>query len=953
MGFSLPLVWMKKRLSALWSGLTMHTILRWPLLPGGVAALLMAIALQWGVLYPIEQLAYVGLFRIRGPIPWSEQIVVIEIDEATLDALSQFPLARHHYARLLNQLEAAEPTAIAFDILFAEASEDDPAFADAVFSQGQVVLAHAWDINTSPIYPTDVLNQAALMTGHILRDDDPDGIARRVRLYAGEDPALSIAALHVHRLTHNPDIELPFSHRTQWINWPGSAHLAPHYSFIDVIRGDIPTYTFRDKIVLVGLTATGQDPLKTPYNWNPPTSGVYFHAAVLSNVLEANVLHPLGHSKTSLVLLFFLGGPGLAGLLSHWIFGRQWLTWLGLGVLWGCLSILLFHRYYWIPTTTPILLFALTGGLVAASEQWRIYLKLRQSEERYALAVTGSNEGIWDWDLTSNTLYVSPRWRMMVGALDSSSKQSSSNDETRHTIDQWFSRIHPDDRSNFNAAITAHLDGQTTFLEHEHRLLHDDGGVRWMLTRGVATWNRQGIPIRMAGSQTDITRRKDVETQLVQQAFYDSLTQLPNRTLFLSRLQETIASDQHSNDLITVFLIDIDRFQLINNSLGNKWGDRLLLDIVDRFQSHLGATDVIARLGGDEYAILSTRLQSYEAVTTFAQTLQDSLAEPFHLNHRDVFVSISMGIVLNSRYYDQPEHWLRDADTALSNAKALGKQCYKLFHNRMRMVLLNRLELENDLRQVLSQPHCPGLVLNYQPIVYLKTGKIISFEALVRWQHPDHGLISPGRFIPMAEETGLIVPLGEWVLRTACVQMKQWTTQFPTKSPFTMSVNLASKQCSLPDLPGLIHSILKDTQLAASYLKLELTESSIMENAESLVDMLHQLRHLGIQLAIDDFGTGYSSLSYLRRFPVNNLKIDQSFVKNMENEADSFKIIQTIVDLAHSLGIDVTAEGLEKLEHSTQLQRLQCEYGQGYFFSKPVDAIAATRLLENEQRNVA
>ena len=908
-----------------------------------------------GLLQPLEHLAYVALFRIRGDRPWNDNVVIIEIDETSLKELGQFPIARHNYATILEQLAQASSSTVVLDILFVEPSEDDELLSYAMEQHGRVVLAQAWDTEGLPVLPLPQLAASAMATGHALKDDTADGIARHIRSNINGVDALAVSALQAHRVSSITELPSLPNVDLLWINWPSSVANAPHYSFIDVLNGKVPSQTFNNKIIFVGISATAADPLKTPYNINPPTSGVYYHAVTTGNLLDDTLLLQLGKGQEEYEwygFILFMSVPCLGWWLTRWKVGRQLPTWLGLSLAWGGVSIALFHGQYWIPTATPITLLLAMGGAIAASEQWHIYLQLRQREERYALAVTGSNEGIWDWDLTRNLIYFSPRWTLMVGITDSHADLCLAPDRSLTAYPNvWLNRVHSNDRECLEQAINQHIQGHTDYLEHEYRLVQDQGAVRWMLVRGLVTRDRYGTPSRMAGSQTDITLRKEAETQLHQTVFYDALTGLPNRALFLEKLKQALTNPTPNNEFLTVFLIDVDRFQLITNSLGHDWGDRILIEIATRFQSILTDTDIISRLGSDEYAILSTRLRSIPDVNRFAEALQQCLKTPFHLNHRDIFTSISMGIVLNTYHYTQPEHWLRDADTALSNAKALGKSCYKLFQNRMRTVLLDRLELENDLRRVLSQLNCPGLVLYYQPIVYLKTGKIVSFEALVRWQHPRHNLISPGRFIPMAEETGLIVPLGEWVLRTACYQMKQWLTAFPQQQPFTISINLASKQCALPNLPDLVQSVLNETGLNASNLKLELTESAIMDNATSIVITLQNLRNLGLQLAIDDFGTGYSSLSYLRRFPIDNLKIDRSFISNMEAEADSVKIIQTIVDLAHSLGIDVTAEGLEKLEHSIQLQSLQCEYGQGYFFSKPVDAETATRILHQNQIN--
>ncbi|HEY9646218.1 MAG TPA: EAL domain-containing protein, partial [Chroococcidiopsis sp.] len=507
------------------------------------------------------------------------------------------------------------------------------------------------------------------------------------------------------------------------------------------------------------------------------------------------------------------------------------------------------------------------------------------------------------------------------------------------------------------AAIDDHIHGSTPHFEHEHRIAHHNGSYRWVMSRGIAVRDRNGQTYRLAGSQTDITERREAEDKLRRIALYDELTSLPNRAFFLDTIARAIAqSNLQLFNTYAVLLLDIDRFQVVNSSLGNTVGDQLLVAIAYRLKAFIPVDGVVARLGGDEFAIYINHAEHVSDAIRAADQIQRLLSLPFNLDGHEVFTSVSIGIALSAAHYNQPEHLLRDADTAMYRAKALGKARYQIFDKTMHTRMVARLQLENDLRRAINQeeryteahhPDANELQLHYQPIVELVSGQIAGFEALVRWQHPDLGFLSPAKFISMAEETGLIIPLGWWILRQACRQMQQWEAILSPDMPLTINVNLASKQFSLPDLTEQIHYILANTGIQPSRLKLEITESTIMDNASSVIDTLKQLRAIGIQLAIDDFGIGYSSLSYLRRFPINTLKIDRSFVSRMI-DSNSAEIVKTIVTLAHNLGMDVTAEGVESADQSAHLLSMNCEYGQGYLFSKPLDAEAATELLKEQ-----
>jgi diguanylate cyclase (GGDEF)-like protein len=431
-------------------------------------------------------------------------------------------------------------------------------------------------------------------------------------------------------------------------------------------------------------------------------------------------------------------------------------------------------------------------------------------------------------------------------------------------------------------------------------------------------------------------------------AFHDALTGLPNRALFTDHLKLAIERTKRQPGYhFAVLFMDLDRFKNINDSLGHIYGDQLLVAIAKRLKGCLRQMDVIARLGGDEFAILLDGFTDLTDVLHVAEKIQEVISEPLTIDKNEAFTSASIGIALSSTGYERPEDILRDADTAMYRAKDGGKARHEVFDEVMYARAVSLLNLENDLRRALERQE---FQVYYQPIVTLKTGSVCGFEALVRWQHPTRGLISPLEFIPIAEETGLIVPLGQWVLEESCRQMCEWREQSFANRTLTVSVNLSGKQLSRPDLCEQVQLILERTGLDPRALKLEITESVVMENADLAITMLNQLHDLGIQLSIDDFGTGYSSLSYLHRFPVSNLKVDRSFISRMGLGDENLEIVRTIIMLARNLGMEVIAEGIETEEQLAQLRALSCGFGQGYLFSKPLTAESATALINQGQQ---
>jgi PAS domain S-box-containing protein len=558
---------------------------------------------------------------------------------------------------------------------------------------------------------------------------------------------------------------------------------------------------------------------------------------------------------------------------------------------------------------------------------------LKESEERYALAARGANDGLWDWNLLTNVIYFSERWKSMLGYQDN---------EVGDKPPEWFHRIHESDRNRVKEELASHQNGLTPHFESVHRMRHKDGTFRWMLSRGIATQDPSGKPVRMAGSQTDITEGK----------VSDPLTGLPNRLLFLDRLDRLMKRAKRHTTSFAVLFLDLDAFKMVNDSLGHLIGDQLLLAVAERLERCLRATDTVARIGGetftlariggDEFTVLLDELKEPGDAERAAERIMKGLSEPFLLGGKEVFTSASIGIALSTSAYHRPEEILRDADTAMYRAKTLGKARFVVFNTDMRASVMARLELETDLRRALDRQEFRNV---YQPIVSLETSEIMGFEALLRWEHPTRGLLAPKEFIPVAEETGLIRELGWWNLCQACTDISEWNAHARRDRPLTMSVNLSIKQFMQPNLVEKIRNLLQELNVSPEILKLEITESTVMEDPAVAVEMLQQMKALGIRLAIDDFGTGYSSLSYLHRFPLDTLKIDRSFISGSEGGVNGMEIARTILPLARNLSLDVVAEGVETAEQVAELKRLKCQYAQGFYFSKPVPRQEVESLL--------
>ncbi len=568
-------------------------------------------------------------------------------------------------------------------------------------------------------------------------------------------------------------------------------------------------------------------------------------------------------------------------------------------------------------------------------EARRLARALATSEERYALAAAGSNDGMWDWDLRSGRIHLSARWKSLLGY---------SADEIGSRPECWFDLVHAEDRELLKAQIEAHLKGQTPHFEHEHRMRTRAGEYRWFVARGLAVRGDDGEPYRFAGSQRDITSHKQAEERLTHAALHDELTGLPNRALFTDRLDNAVKRfRRRPENHFGVIFLDLDRFKVINDSLGHLAGDKLLCSIARRLESCLRIGDTVARLGGDEFAILLEDIADFSEVDKVAERVDQVLEKPFSVHGHEFYTGASLGIALSSTGYERPEDLLRDADTAMYRAKSEGRARRVVFDPTMHQRAVARLHLENDLRRAVERQE---FEVYYQPLVELAGGRLSGFEALVRWRHPEKGVLLPAKFLPVARETGLSVRIGWWVLGEACRRLAAWRQRFSRAGELAVSVNLDAQQLSSPELLERVESELAASGLTPRCLQLEITEAMIIENPERTRAVLSKLRRRGIRLYIDDFGTGYSSLSQLHRFPVDTLKIDRSFIGRMGAGGGDSEVVRTIALLAHNLKLSVMAEGVETRQQLKRLQELGCEYAQGFLFARPLAPGAVEDLLE-------
>jgi diguanylate cyclase (GGDEF)-like protein/PAS domain S-box-containing protein len=561
----------------------------------------------------------------------------------------------------------------------------------------------------------------------------------------------------------------------------------------------------------------------------------------------------------------------------------------------------------------------LSEVLGVALSRHRRMQAMEQNERRMVEAQRISQVGSYDFEIATNTNTWSDQLYRIYGREPQSFMAS---------YEVFLSMLHPDDREQVLAVHQRSMETLEPF-EMEERIVWPDGQVRTLASWGEVVTDAEGKPARMIGICWDITQRREIEEQLVREALHDRLTGLPNRALFIDRLTQSLAALPRQGGALAVLFLDIDHFKVINDSLGHDEGDGVLIELAARLERLLEPGDTVARFGGDEFVVLCHGVEHPAEAVHVAERLADSISGPVLIDGSEVVVGVSIGIALSSSADDLPGDLLRDADAAMYRAKRDGRGRSVVFADTMREDALARLETEVELRRALTSG---DLRLHYQPVVDIVTGHITGVEALLRWQHRTRGLVMPDDIISIAEETGLIVPLGEWVLEQACNQLVEWHRVAPH---LTMAVNLSGVQLGRPDLVERVAGVLERTGVLRSAVSLEITESVLMRDAEDALGVLNELKALGVRISIDDFGTGYSSLTYLKRFPVDVLKIDRSFVDGLGTDVDDLAIVQATLALATSLGIDTIAEGVETEAQRDVLQDLGCRRAQGYLFGRP------------------
>jgi diguanylate cyclase (GGDEF)-like protein/PAS domain S-box-containing protein len=567
------------------------------------------------------------------------------------------------------------------------------------------------------------------------------------------------------------------------------------------------------------------------------------------------------------------------------------------------------------------------------TEQTRAKHALRRSQERLALAAEGANDGLWEWDLRTQEFYFSARWSEMLGLAAQDGSGS---------LDEWLQRVHAEDSASLNEALHAHLSGQTTNVQLEHRLRHEDGTYRWFLCRGVAVRGSDRRATRIAGSLTDVTERAIAQERFRSAGLRDPLTGLCNRLAFLEEAGDRLSDLKlRRGGQFAVLYLDLDRFKLVNDSLGHLVGDELLIAASRRLESCLRPGDVLARLGGDEFAVMLNNLGDPMQANAIAFRIQSTLSASFSIGGREVFTSASIGIALSGIEYTNPEEIMRDADTAMYQAKARGRARHELFDGDMHVRAIDRLGLESDLRHAVNSN---AFEVYYQPIVSLASRMCVGFEALIRWKRNGES-VSPAKFIPIAEELGLIEPLGTWVLQEACRTFADWQRKFPTRRIDCITVNVSARQLLQQNFVHLVEQAVRAADMRQSDLRLEITETALMENHGHVREVLRGLRDFGVKIYLDDFGTGYSSLSHLHELPVDALKIDRSFVRSLLLN-DRPAIVESILALARTLDTGVVAEGVESDQQASMLDHLGCRHAQGFYFSPPLPAAAAEEILE-------
>ncbi|HFD11506.1 MAG TPA: EAL domain-containing protein [Crenotrichaceae bacterium] len=917
----------------------------------GIVLLVIALSLLYTQsLAPANRLIYDAFIRFDSHPP-SDDIVIVAVDEKSILSLGRWPWSRHYHAMLIDQLGMAGAKAIGLSIIFSEPDaihpEDDARLEQSLRDNARVILpvvsnSPPFNQSSSGIVPIPRFIAAAAGLGHVDIELDGDGIARSVFLQANSGStkwySFGLAMKNFADGVYlKQESETSTSHHVsdQWIKskrmlipYVGQPGSIRYVSYIDILEGRIAPMILKDKFVIVGVTAAGMGSyLATPVSQGGNLMpGVEVNANILNAVKTGTGIFPMSKAWTFLL-------ASLLTLLPVFIYPR--LTPRTALVAMVILIIVTLTADYvllskfklWFPSA-PVLLATIFSYPLWS---WRRLEFTGRSMFEHKQRSDVTLEAIGDAVITTDQGGLAEYLNPAALHLTHSTQEEASGRLVSHLLsptdlcdgnclDELVERCIRENKTLRLPTDTVVINNQEMELAIIGTIapIHDDSGK----PRGAVV------------AISDVTEMRDLMREMEHQANHDVLTGLPNRVLLRDRLERAIIRAKRTESQVVVLFADLDGFKTVNDGLGHLAGDKLLKAVSERLRATAREEDTIARIGGDEFVILLENINTRDQIETVAQKIITIFNNPFAVDRHELFVGASIGVSVFPKDGEDHETLLNNADTAMYRAKARGRNSVCYFGHEMSSHALKRLVMEQELRRAIHQD---DLVLYYQPVISLVSGRMTGVEALVRWQHPERGLIQPGEFIPLAEETGLIVPLGEWVMNTACQQAKEWKVD-KGNFAFRVAVNLSPRQFLQSEFPALISRILKNTGLPAEYLEFEITENHIMQNIVAATKTMHILANMGIGLSIDDFGTGYSSLSYLNQFPIARLKIDRSFVQDIAHESDKSAIALAVIAMAHSMNLSVVAEGVEKQEQLAFLKDKQCDEIQGFYFCRPIHA---------------
>jgi len=901
-----------------------------------------------------DNLFYDGLIRLMGG-PAPEDVVMIGIDDRSLNELGRWPWPRRRHAKLVDLLSDAGAKVIAFDILFSKPDVADPEgdhlFAVAMRRSGRVVLPVASErlsaIGITEILPLPVFTEAATALGHVETSLDADGIQRGLFLKAGLNtahwPAFAVAILRDSEGFSLPSVleEAKEGSPYAWtsahpvlISFSGPPGHFKKISYADVISGRISSDQIRGKTVLVGMTASGLSPrISTPVSGkSQQMSGIELHANILHALRSGRHFQRIGFiAHVLMTLLLVLSPVAFYYYLSPRAAFAATCTLVLMTLILSGFSLSVFNL--WVPPAVSLVVVSLSAPLLSWIRLEGAAQALSHEKERAQVTLHSIGDAVITTDADGIVDYMNPVAETLTGYAHSRALGRPFN-TVFHAVDETTGE-------RMTYPVTQCIAEHKVLHLPESILLLSATGEEYMLHVSVKPiYGETRVVLGIAVAFSNVTYVRQAAQKLEFQATHDALTKLPNRYLLFDRLKHAIRKAQRHQKQVALLFLDLDNFKKVNDGYGHTMGDLLLIKVVERLRISGRAEDTIARLGGDEFVLVLENLSDETVIATVAQKILDALRPPFLLNEHDFFVGGSMGISLYPKDGDDPETLLKNADTAMYRAKDAGRNRFQFYTADMNTRVVKRLLMEEDLRRAINAGE---LQAYYQLLVGVVEKQVTGVECLLRWNHPKRGLISPAEFIPLAEETGLIIPIGEWVMRTACKQARHWRyLGFPISR---VAVNLSPLQFLQKNLTETVARILHETKLPAHCLGLEITEGMIMKDVAGSIETLTILKTMGIHLAIDDFGTGYSSLSYLKSFPIDHLKIDQSFVRDITTDANDAAISQAIIAMAHSMKLYVTAEGVETEAQAEFLKSNGCDEMQGFHYCRPAPHEVITQKL--------